>query len=100
AGAAYPDDTAGLLLLELREFHTDLENACGNSVLMRQLSTVHAFSFRQRAAILRRRVERGEVLDGRYFEHHELLDAVRRGDADEAERIMLAHARGAAGDPT
>ena len=100
AGSAYPDEIAGMLLIELREFHTDLEGASGNAVLARMLSTVHAFSFRQRMAILRRRVEAGEVLDERYFEHHQLLDAVRRGDADAAERIMLHHARGAAGDLT
>lgn len=99
-GGDYPSEIAGMLLLELREFHTDLEGAGGNAVLTRMLSTVHAFSFRQRMEILRRRVERGEVLDARYFEHHQLLDAVRRGDADEAERIMLRHGRGAAGDLT
>jgi DNA-binding GntR family transcriptional regulator len=100
ADREYPDDLAGLILLELREFHAELEGACGNAVLVRMLSTVNAFSFRQRAAILRRRVTSGEFRDERYFQHRELLDAVRRGDPDEAERLMLAHARGAADDPT
>lgn len=99
AEGAYPDDLAGLILIELREFHADLEGACGNAVLLRMLGTVNAFSFRQRAAILRRRVTSGEFREERYFQHHQLLDAVRRGDADEAERLMLAHARGAADGP-
>jgi len=100
AAGRYPDDVAGLLLMQLREFHTDLEHACDNAVLLRMLSTINAFSFRQRATILRRDVTTGQFREERYFEHHQLLDAVRRGDPDEAERLMLAHGRRAAGAQT
>lgn len=93
---SYPDAIAESLLLTLREFHADLEAACGNAVLLRMLNTVTAFNFRQRADALRRHIVAGRYRDERYFEHHELLAAVRRGDADEAERLMLAHGRAAA----
>ncbi|MDY7106477.1 MAG: GntR family transcriptional regulator [Actinomycetota bacterium] len=99
-GGPYPAETAELLLLELRAFHAEAENACGNAVLLRLLSTVNAFSFQHRAASLRARVTSGRVLDARYEQHHELLDAIRRRDADEAERIMSDHARTAAEDVT
>ncbi|MAT06856.1 MAG: GntR family transcriptional regulator [Acidimicrobiaceae bacterium] len=93
SGEAYPTETAELLLLALRSFHVEAEGACGNAVLLRMLSTVNAFNFRDRAASLERRVGRGEMINDRYEEHHALLDAIRRRDADEAERLMAVHAR-------
>lgn len=96
AGGEYPAETAELLLLTLRSFHAEAENACGNAVLLRMLSTVNAFSFQHRVASLKARVTSGRVINERYEEHHQLLDAIRRGDADEAERVMSSHARSTA----
>lgn len=96
AGEPYPEHTAEMLLLSLRSFHTDLESACGNAVLLRWLSTVNAFSFRHRVRLLRENIAAGKTDDDRYFEHRRILEAVERHDPDEAERLMLHHARGAA----
>jgi DNA-binding GntR family transcriptional regulator len=96
AGEPYPERTAEMLLLSLRAFHNELESACGNAVLLRWLSTVNAFSFRHRVRVLKQRITDGTIDDDRYLEHRRILDAVERHDADEAERLMLHHARGAA----
>ena len=95
-GDEYPTDTAELLLLALRSFHVEAEGACGNAVLLRMLSTVNAFNFRDRADSLRARLTAGQVIDDRYEQHRQLLEAIRAHDADEAERVMASHARGAA----
>lgn len=92
----YPERTAEMLLLSLRAFHSQLESACGNAVLLRWLSTVNAFSFRHRVRLLKDQVTAGRTDDERYDEHRRILEAVERHDADEAERLMLHHARGAA----
>lgn len=97
-GGPYPEKTAELLLLSLRSFHSELEGACGNAVLVRMLSTVNAFSFRHRVTSLRRRVTSGQITKARYLEHRQILDAVAARDADEAERLMAHHARVAALD--
>ena len=96
AGEPYPGHTAEMLLLSLRAFHATLESACGNAVLLRWLSTVNAFSFRHRVRALKQGITSGTIDDERYFEHRRILEAVERHDADEAERLMLHHARGAA----
>jgi DNA-binding GntR family transcriptional regulator len=93
AGDEYPAEIAELLLLALRSFHVEAEGACGNTLLLRMLSTVNAFNFRDRAASLKLRVTRGQVVNDRYDEHHQLLDAIRRHDPDEAERVMSNHGR-------
>lgn len=93
AGEEYPATTAELLLLALRSFHVEAEGACGNAVLLRMLSTVNAFNFRARASSLKERVTAGEVVNDRYDHHRQILDAIRRHDPDEAERLMAAHAR-------
>jgi DNA-binding GntR family transcriptional regulator len=98
SGGPYPEKTAELLLLSLRSFHSELEGACGNAVLLRMLSTVNAFSFRHRVSLLRHRVTTGQVDTERYGEHRQIFDAVAAGDADEAERLMAHHARVAALD--
>ncbi len=93
AGGEYPAATAERLLLELRAFHAEAENACGNAVLLRMLATVNAFSFQQRVTSLKERVTAGKVNNARYKEHRQLLEAIRRRDADGAERVMTKHAR-------
>lgn len=98
AGGPYPSETAELLLLALREFHAEAETACGNAVLLRMLSTVNAFSFQHRVSSLRERVTNGAVINDRYDEHRQLLDAIRAGDPERAEAIMAQHARTAAED--
>ena len=96
AGEPYPERTAEMLLLSLRAFHNELESACGNAVLLRWLSTVNAFSFRHRVRALKQRITTGTIDDDRYLEHRRILEAVVRHDAEEAEQLMLRHARGAA----
>ncbi len=93
AGEEYPAETAELLLLALRSFHVEAEGACGNAVLLRMLSTVNAFNFRDRATSLKSRVTAGQVINDRYDHHRQILEAIRRRDPDEAERIMANHAR-------
>jgi DNA-binding GntR family transcriptional regulator len=93
AGEPYPADTAELLLLALRSFHVEAEGACGNAVLLRMLSTVNAFNFRDRATSLKDRVTDGQAVSDRYDQHREIFEAIRRRDPDEAERLMADHAR-------
>ena len=93
AGDEYPAKTAELLLLALRSFHVEAEGACGNAVLLRMLSTVNAFNFRDRATSLKARLTAGQVINDRYDQHRQILEAIRRRDPDEAERLMTSHAR-------
>lgn len=95
-GGPYPDEIAERLLLSLRAFHAEVEHSCANPVLLRMLSTADAFSFRHRVTSLRDRVTSGQISDDRYLEHRRILDAIRRHDPDEAERVMAHHARVAA----
>jgi DNA-binding GntR family transcriptional regulator len=90
-----PTDLAAVLHLT-REFHSALNEASNNLVLLRLLSLVDAFSLTQRL----RKLD-GELRDGdgayegvlhRYEEHRAIFDAVRRGDGARAEQMMLAHA--------
>lgn len=97
AGDEYPAKTAELLLLALRSFHVEAEGACGNAVLLRMLSTVNAFNFRDRATSLKARLTAGQVINDRYDQHRQILEAIRRRDPDEAERLMTNHARESAG---
>jgi DNA-binding GntR family transcriptional regulator len=60
------------------------------------LSTVNAFNFRDRATSLKDRVTAGQAVNDRYDQHRQILEAVRRRDPDEAERLMADHARQAA----
>lgn len=90
-----PTDLAPVLALT-REFHLALNEASNNLVLLRLLRLVDAFSLTQRL----RKLD-GELRDGqqaleavlhRYDEHRVIFDAVRSGDGERAEQLMLAHA--------
>lgn len=89
-----PTDLAALLQLT-REFHLALNEASNNLVLLRLLRLVDAFSLTQRLrkldGELRVSDDYEEVLR-RYREHRVIFEAVRSGDGERAEQLMLAHA--------
>lgn len=83
------------LLAATRRFHHVLNEASGNPVLLRLLDTVEAFSLAHRRPKLTKELLRPEAhvaMTRRYAEHRAVFDAVAAGDADEAERLMHAHA--------
>lgn len=86
---------AQAVLAHLREFHRLIDEACGNEVLQRLLRTVEAFTYDERRRLIEWQVQhyRHQGTSERYGQHRQLLDAIRRHDPDEAERIMLLHAR-------
>jgi DNA-binding GntR family transcriptional regulator len=80
-----------------REFHLALNAASNNEVLLRLLRLVDALSMTQRlrkvqGALLRGGGQSYEDLERRYAEHRVVFDAVRAGDGETAERLMLHHA--------
>jgi DNA-binding GntR family transcriptional regulator len=89
-----PTDLAPLLHLT-REFHLALNEASNNLVLLRLLRLVDAFSLTQRLrkldGELRVSDDYDEVLR-RYREHRVIFEAVRSGDGERAEQLMLDHA--------
>lgn len=90
-----PTDLAPILQLT-REFHLALNEASNNLVLLRLLSLVDAFSLTQRLRKLDGELRVGQdayerVLQ-RYHEHRVIFDAVRSGDGERVERLMLSHA--------
>jgi DNA-binding GntR family transcriptional regulator len=76
-----------------RRFHTRLNAACGNPVIIRLLSLVDAF----RLASLNGRLVGELGAEGnrsaleRYHHHRAVFDAVAAGDGVAAERLMRAH---------
>ena len=90
-----PTDLAPLLQLT-REFHLALNEASNNLVLLRLLSMVDAFSLTQRLRSLDGELRHGhdayERVIHRYEEHRVIYDAVRVGDGEQAEQLMLSHA--------
>ncbi|WCO68086.1 GntR family transcriptional regulator [Iamia majanohamensis] len=87
------EDLADLLRIT-RGFHTAVNEASGNPVLLRLLSMVDAFSLAHRRPRLRGelRDDRGLDIARRYAEHRAVFAAVRDGDGPEAERLMRDHA--------
>ncbi len=90
-----PTDLAPILQLT-REFHLALNEASNNLVLLRLLSLVDAFSLTQRLRKLDGELRVGhdayERVLHRYDEHRVIFDAVRSGDGERAEQLMLGHA--------
>lgn len=90
-----PTDLAPVLQLT-REFHLALNEASNNLVLLRMLSLVDAFSLTQRLrkldGELRVADDAYEGVLHRYDEHRVIFDAVRTGDGERAEQLLLAHA--------
>jgi DNA-binding GntR family transcriptional regulator len=87
------EDISGLLLIT-RRFHEALNEASGNSLLLRLLGLLDAFTLSHRRRMLRGELGAAQSYDdmaSRYAEHRAVYDAVRAGDGDEAERLMRAH---------
>ncbi len=81
------------LLAITREFHTELNAACNNLVILRLLRMVEAFKLATISTDLTVEIERvgGVAATERYHEHRAMFDAVRAGDAAAAERLMTEH---------
>ena len=94
-GELVPTDLVPLLQLT-REFHLALNEASNNLVLLRLLRLVDAFSLSQRLRNLDGELRDGhdayEAVINRYDEHRTIFDAVRSGDGERAEQLMVTHA--------
>jgi len=86
-------DLAGILR-STREFHAELNEGCNNPVVLRLLRTVDAFNLAALPRNLSVEVSHGGGPDAaeRYSDHRRIFEAVRDGDAAEAERLMTEHA--------
>lgn len=90
-------------ILELtRQFHDQLNAACGNAVVLRLLGLVDAFRLasRQGRLVDELGVEGERWALERFHQHRAVFDAVRAGDGHEAERLMRTHAGLDALEPT
>ena len=69
------------------EFHNIIYRASGNRLLCKTLSELHRniHFYRKRSLAVVERIEKSAL------EHKEILAAIERGDADEADRLTLAH---------
>ena len=69
------------------EFHSIIYNACGNRPLCKILSDLHRNIriYRKRSLKVEDRLEKS------ILEHKEILAAIERGDADEADRLTASH---------
>lgn len=87
-------DLAPLLQIT-RDFHAALNEASNSPVLHRLLNLVDAFSRIHRLHRVQGELRIGadayQVMVRRYDEHRDMLDAVAKGDAESAERLMVAH---------
>jgi DNA-binding GntR family transcriptional regulator len=84
-----PEDSRRLLDIDHR-FHQAIAQAAHNKYLARTLD--HLFGLSQRLWYLA--LPHIEFLPGAVEKHLDLVEAIRTGDADEAERIMSDHVRG------
>ncbi|MCG6895444.1 MAG: GntR family transcriptional regulator [Desulfobacteraceae bacterium] len=84
--ATDPQDSKRLLDID-HKFHQALIRAARNKYLARSLE--HLFGLSQRLWFLT--LPKLDFLHGAVAEHLEMLEAVRDGDADRAERIMRGH---------
>ncbi len=69
------------------EFHNTIYKASGNRLLFKTLSELHRniHIYRKRSLAV------PERLSASLMEHREILSAIERGDADEADRLTSAH---------
>ncbi|MFH8533508.1 GntR family transcriptional regulator [Streptomyces tendae] len=96
-GVAPGSDEERDLVLAIQElmgrFHTLVDEACGNAILLQMLHTVDAFGSegRRNSALSQVRSEQGNVVDERYRQHRAIYDAIAAGNGDKAEELMRAH---------
>ncbi|MFJ4334031.1 MULTISPECIES: GntR family transcriptional regulator [unclassified Streptomyces] len=96
-GVAPGSDEERDLVLAIQElmsrFHTLVDEAGGNAILLQMLHTVDAFGSegRRNSALSQVRSEQGNVVDERYRQHRAIYDAIAAGNGDKAEELMRAH---------
>jgi DNA-binding GntR family transcriptional regulator len=85
------------LVLAIQElmgrFHTLVDEAGGNTILLQMLHTVDAFGAegRRSSTLSQVRSEQGDVVDERYRQHRAIYDAIASGNGDKAEELMRMH---------
>ncbi len=70
-----------------QNFHKLISEYANNEILLRYAEELYAFGLNIRRQVM---VEAGAI-ERSYREHRHIVDALRRGDPDAAERAMLAH---------
>jgi DNA-binding GntR family transcriptional regulator len=96
-GVAPGSDGERDLVLAIQElmgrFHTLVDEAGGNAILLQMLHTVDAFGSegRRDSALSQVRSEQGKVVDERYRQHRAIYEAIAAGNGDKAEELMRAH---------
>lgn len=87
------------LLDTMQRFNDTVAACAGNPVLLRLLEQTRVFSREERRSRLLRHAAADERFGlDRYASHRALVRALRDGDAAEAERIVMADARGGLAD--
>jgi DNA-binding GntR family transcriptional regulator len=96
-GVAPGSDRERDLVLGIQElmgrFHTLVDEAGGNAILLQMLHTVDAFGAegRRSSTLSQVRSEHGDVVDERYRQHRAIYDAIASGNGDKAEELMRMH---------
>jgi GntR family transcriptional regulator of vanillate catabolism len=94
--AGHPTGDDFELYVELNDaFHNELFVLAGSDVLRDAYERVLALPFAQPSAFLLVQAEADlfePTLEAGHAQHHEILDAIERGDADAAERLARRHA--------
>jgi DNA-binding GntR family transcriptional regulator len=92
AGDAPDERSLKRALAEIRRFHAEVERIAANDVLDRILSQAKAFNSSQRHQAVERLTQQSkESLLRRYWEHRDLLTAIRDHDEDAAAAITRRH---------
>lgn len=70
-----------------QNFHKLISEYAGNEILLRYAEELYAYGLNIRRQVM---VEEGAI-ERSYHEHRHIVEALKRGDPDAAERAMLAH---------
>ncbi|MCZ0925716.1 FCD domain-containing protein [Halomonas janggokensis] len=70
-----------------QNFHKLISEYANNEILLRYAEELYAFGLHIRRQVMR---EPGAI-ERSYHEHRHIVDGLKRGDPDAAERAMLAH---------